>query len=400
MAKSNKIIKLIYPPKKIISRVLLLIGTIVLGVQIIKLLPEISFFSDDFVTYWRAGWLSRAGLNPYSLELLHKVQIEQICADCQMLTYFWYPPWSVLFFIPFSWMPYTAARILWLGLSYIALAISGIWLWKLYGGSEQKLWLALLLSVSFSPAIFAVVEGAMAPFLLLGLAGFLCFVERNRPWSIGGFVLLLTVKPHLFYLFWLALALYVFQRKCWDIFWAIVATFLVGNLLVFFQSPDIFREFIEGLSLTPPHACSSATLSSVACLITGTSSNALQWLLPVAGIIWLLLFFWIKRISWNWKQDISIVLFISLITVPYAWMHDSALLILPVLIQTIQLLNHGRTKLIVHIGVAFQIINLSSLVLVLLFRYMQPLLFWVPWALLLLYSLVNKKINSESTMEI
>jgi hypothetical protein len=384
--------------RKVLSSILLLISIITLVIQVRKLFPELSFRSDDFATYWRVGWLNVAGLNPYSPELLYEVQKTQICSNCKMPTFFWYPPWSILIFIPFSLIPYGYSRLLWLALSYILLIISGLWFWKLYNGPKHKRWLALVLSISFAPAIFALVEGAITPILLIGIAGFLHFEDRRQWWSLGICGMIMAIKPHLFYLFWLALIIHIFFHKRWNIIWACAIAFIISNSIMLFQNPTIFSEYIDSIHLSAPHTCSSATLSSFVCLIAETRNTWLQWALPIGGIIWLI-FRWNKeKYSWQWKQEISIILLVSLITVPYAWMHDFTLLILPVLIQTIKLLNQARIREFIVFNVAFQLINISSLVLIVQFRYMQPLLFWVPIALLFLFIKVDKNINRNSVL--
>src|SRR5207249_3508387 len=84
-----------------------------------------------------------------------------------------------------------------------------------YGGEADRLWLAWLLAFTFPPCYFVLVTGQLGPLLLLGLVGFLHALKRGRPTLAGAFLVLVAIKPQLTHLFWVALLLWAWERRCW-----------------------------------------------------------------------------------------------------------------------------------------------------------------------------------------
>ena len=77
--------------------------------------------------------------------------------------------------------------------------------------------LAVIIAFTFVPTLFVLNMGQIAPLILLGVVGFLHF-EKHKYWGLAGCALpLIAIKPHLLYLFWIALLLWVFDRGKWRI---------------------------------------------------------------------------------------------------------------------------------------------------------------------------------------
>ena len=77
----------------------------------------------DFETYYYAAAAYRLGLDPYDVQSLVAVAGQAI--DLPFL----YPPLTLLFFIPFTYLPIAAAGALWLGLKCV-LAVVLLWVWR------------------------------------------------------------------------------------------------------------------------------------------------------------------------------------------------------------------------------------------------------------------------------
>src|SRR5437763_628311 len=77
--------------------------------------------------------------------------------------------------------------------------------------------LALALACTFVPVYVAIIAGRISPLLLLGAVLFLTFVRRGNDLCAGAACALLAVKPHLAYLFWIAVLLWSIRERRWHV---------------------------------------------------------------------------------------------------------------------------------------------------------------------------------------
>jgi hypothetical protein len=374
--------------RKIIVSGALLAALVVLGMLVGRLLPVLSSFSDDFATYWRSARLTLGGENPYSPAALQALQEKELCSDCAMPTLFWYPPWVLTFLLPFGWLPYATGRLLWLLGSYGALTACGFWLWKVYSGAPQRRGWGLLLTLTFSPALFSLVEGAVAPLQLLGIAGFLYFIDQRRDGLAGALLLLLSFKPHLPYLFWLALLIWCIDRRRWNALLALTIAAMASTTLVAMINPrvvgDYWRWTLSSLTAST-QACNSTTLSDFLCWLTGWHKGFFQLGLLIVGLAWLVIFWRARRADWQWRTEVPWLLLGSLLTVPYAWMHDATLLLAALIQAGILLLRRGRTRQVLFLTGVYLLVDGAALALLPRLRYVQVGYIWLPLAFLGLY---------------
>jgi hypothetical protein len=138
----------------------------------------------DFRTFYASGLAIRDGQDPYAYATLAPY-LERITGEVGNFP-FYHMPWVGPFFIPFTFMPYEAARAVWLGLNVLAWVAA-------WGALERRrdvaagVLLALLLS---KPTISAVV--VLAVLVWAGLA------RRFRVWlgfGVALVVLLLVAFP-------------------------------------------------------------------------------------------------------------------------------------------------------------------------------------------------------------
>src|SRR5262245_15431847 len=189
----------------------LVAGLLFLGLQASRLSDKSFLPVKDFVEYWAAGRLLMAGGNPYSwdamLELEKSVGMEPYLSPEtgeEMPLMMFNPPWTLVFIMPFAQSSFALSRLMWfvLGLGLVILCADGIW--RAYGGSRERRWLAWLLGLSFVPTLQVLQMGQIGPLLLLGIVGFLfCIYESG--WLAGIATVLMAIKPHLFGVFAVAL---------------------------------------------------------------------------------------------------------------------------------------------------------------------------------------------------
>src|SRR5262245_20776559 len=165
---------------------------------------------DDFVEYWAAGRLNAHGQNPYDGSLL--LPLEQAAGrDTQDPVMMWNPPWTLSIAMPLGLLKARVAQLLWLAAGLILIVGCADRIWTLYDGSPERRWVAWLVSLSFAPTLFVLNAGQIAPFILLGITGFLACERAGRYVVAGAFAALLAIKPHLVYLFWPAVAVWAIR---------------------------------------------------------------------------------------------------------------------------------------------------------------------------------------------
>jgi hypothetical protein len=95
----------------------------------------------------------------------------------------------------------------------------------------------------------------------------------------------------------------------------------------------------------------------------GTDKFWLQFLPSILGGIWIIYYWSKKHRSWNWLDELPILLLVSLITSSYAWTYDLVILI-PVIIQaSIWILSDWKRRSTLFLVIVFTIINVLYLIL-------------------------------------
>jgi hypothetical protein len=297
-------------------------------VQAPQLLTRLQMY--DFVEYWAAGQLLASGDNPYDGDRMHA--LEHAAGRTEDGILMWNPPWTLPLVLPFGLLPVRAAHLLWLVLQLGVLVFCADRLWLLYGGDREQRWIAWLLGLAFLPSLFALTAGQITPLLLPGVVGFLTFMERKRETLAGVAGVLIAIKPHLAYLFWIALV-------CWSIRerrWRTLAGGIVGGLAMtaipLLFNAHVLQQYWHTFTQTPPAQYRSPTIGTVLRLVFGEGSFRLQFLAMIPGLVWFVPYWWFQRRDWNWEKQLPLLLTVSVLTTAYGgWPFDLVLLLLPVL---------------------------------------------------------------------
>lgn len=277
-------------------------------------------------------------------------------------------------------------------LNLALLLVSADCCWLLYGGEPRRRWVAWAASLTFLPAVFVLAVGQIGPLLLAGLAGFLRFSSRRCYGSAGAMLVLLAVKPHLLYLFWVALLLNTIRRRCWRPLAGAATAGLILSALPTIGMPEIWARYASLVSGQPPHELwISTTTGALLRQIFGQSNQWLQFLPMLVGGLWLALYWRRHESHWRWPDRVPALLFMSLATTPYAWAFDQVLLI-PPLVQACVWLGRdtgsarARTTVLIYFAV-------SCVLMILVLRRVGPLVYlWVLPAWYVTYCLANREI--------
>ncbi len=294
---------------------------------------------NDFVQYWSAAKVNLAQGNPYDAAQLWPHQsLATGKPELQNVTMMWNPPWVLVLVTPLGFLSAVPAQLLFQGVQLVAVLVSVTWLWKVYGGTRQSLWVAWVIGLCFGPTAFLLWWGQIGGLVLLGLAGFLYFRTLDRPFIAGLFVALTAIKPHLLFAFGLVLILeaLVNRKTRWTVLGGAIAVALAAaaawamNPAVFDHYRGAGWESSTDINVSPK----DWKIPLVSYWLRMAVNPAAFWIqfVPLAitavavGVYW-----WRKRSVWNWTVETPRLVFASVLTTSYgAWVFDLVVLLVPV----------------------------------------------------------------------
>ena len=336
--------------KTLISAVLLTLA-LALGFASVDLVGRAPLH-NDFVEYWAAARVLLAGGNPYSPAAILAVEATTGFAGKRPLL-MWNPPWTLPLILPFGGNSYGRSSALWLLLSLAIVFACADSLWRQYGGAPQRRWLGWLLAASFFPLLTALGLGQIGPLILLGLTLFLRY-QASRPLLAGAATILIASKPQLLYLFWIVLLLECVRHRNWKLLAGSVGALLVTSLVPVLMNAGVWRHYLELAASGDVLRNPSPNLGTLLRTIFGDYAW-LQFVPPLVGAAWAVLFWRARRRSWNWSGQLPLLLLVSLVTTAYGWLFDQVVL-LPAIIQVAVPLARSpgrlrRQALAIYLGV-------------------------------------------------
>lgn len=338
----------------------------------------------DFVEYWSAGRVLLSGGDPYNSAEMLQIQrsVGWKAPDPLMM---WNPPWTFIFVLPFAVMPYWTARGIFLLIQGAALVTAADYTWRRFGGPDRSRWIAWLAAVLYLPCMMALYLGQINPLVLAGLVGFLWATDRRNYFAAGAMTLPIAVKPHLLYLFWVFLLLWIWQERRWMVLVGLGVSLLVALSPVLLLRPSVVTSYFEALTSVRGPAIWMAPSLGVALMVA--FSPMLVWLRFVPTLLGALCALWLCwrwRGVFSWDRHMIPVLLLSIVTTSFCWMFDWLVLLPVVLVILIRFQRSPGQNWWLLVGL------LSTQVLVVLLRYLIEgyndfYTLWLPPALWLLY---------------
>lgn len=419
-------------------RMRILIYVLLLLVVIFFLFPalkEFNLIQLDYIQFYAAGYQAIRSQDPYQYE--STAEVFQKFVNGVPNESFLYPPWLIVLLMPFGLLPIQISRLLWYFLGFGLLLFASDQVWLLYGGpkivkqtaenisdkgspnplfasvmsgtsadsckvtsSQSHRWRALFLSLTFSPAFFALTLGQLSPFTFAGLVLFVKYMllseyQPRKYWLAGMSASLMALKPQSFYLFWVALLIWSVVKREWRVILGAVFTLGAATLLVSFFVPNIFLSFVSTSLKNQPILYCTPTLGYWLREIFGAGNFSLQFVAPILGITWLFGYWKQKGRSWDWFSHLPVLTFISLIASPYAWTHDQVILLLPLLEMMVLLMAKQTRKTTYLILFGWLVTNIIFIVLH--FWYPDCWFIWQAPFWLLIYLYLKRNLNSSIT---
>lgn len=302
----------------------------------------------DFLEYWAAGRVQLRGGNPYDpRELLAEQQLaEPKRTEAVMM---WNPPPALAVYVPLGALLPRWAALVWVGLQLASVFVACDLLWRTYCGSAHPdarwlgtdltlrwRWCAAVVAISFAGTWWLVAYGQNTGFLLLGLAGFLHFRQKDKPYTAGAFAALTALKPHLLAVFGVLLVADAVTKrgaKALAAGGAVIALALAAALVA---NPHAVAQFIEAARNPAPgaKALSDWWLPVPAFWLRKWVAVDQFWiqfvpcaLACVAALVWRA-----REKQWDWPRALPLAVAVSVLTTPYGgWIFDLPVLLVPVI---------------------------------------------------------------------
>lgn len=283
---------------------------------------------QDFIQYWSAARVLLSSGNPYDASAMLLLQ-QAIWPDELHVIRMWNPPWVLALIIPLGFLDPSTAGLIWISTHLLVFLACGNWLWRYFGGGEIGAWLFGAVTLFFPATVLALGMGQISPFMLLGLCGFLHFVAKER-WALAGAVAALTlVKPHWVSLFWLAVILWSLRGRRSVVVLGTVGAVLSALGIGLMVNPALMGQYLDAVTSEPPFFFIGPNAGVLFRLFFGWERSWLQFLPTALGGVWLFRYWMRRRDSWEWGQEVSLVVLASALVTAYGWPYDQVVFLIP-----------------------------------------------------------------------
>lgn len=277
----------------------------------------------DFLSYWAAGQQLIHHANPYDAIAVERLQRAAGFGGRGVLLVMRNPPTALPLALPLGLFGPKPGGLLWSLLLLGCLAGSILIIRTMHGNPENNLY---LIGYFFGPAVACLLTGQIALFVLLGLVLFLR-LHRDHPLAAGACLWLCLLKPHLFLPFGIALLAWILVTRRYKVAIGAVAAIVGGLVVVFPLDPSCwtqYRHMMQASGIVDEFIpCWSVVLRRS----IDPRAMWLQFLPAALGCIWALWYFWKNRHEWDWVEHGSLLMLVSVLVAPYAWLIDQSVLI-------------------------------------------------------------------------
>jgi hypothetical protein len=173
--------------------------------------------------------------------------------------------------------------------------------------------------------------GQTSLFALLGLVLFLR-LHRTRPFLGGCALWLCALKPHLFLPFGAVLLAWILVSRSYKLLAGIAVAMAASCAVVYSIDSMAWTQYAAMMRASGIETEFLPCLSIALRLWLSPQAMWLQYLIPAVACVWALYYYWPRRRAWDWLQEGSLLMVVSIVAAPYCWLFDQGLAI-PALLQ-------------------------------------------------------------------
>ena len=376
-------------PRELKRQVLQKLRTALLACAILLVMGvyALSRPTHDFLEYWTAAHLLIQHKNPYSLLDMLQTQKALGWAEQDPLM-FVSPPWALTLILPLGFMSsYSLAWVLWVVILFGCAAGSSFLLMNIYFADLRIPEITdttlnrSLFAFTFYPVILCLKYAQTAPFILLGLTGYLHFTRKQRRIAAGLLLSLTLIKPQLSLLLLLAVLFRSVQKREWKTPAAAFGVLAVMTLIACRLDPRAFHHYHQ-LIATPYLQINPSGMVGI--IRRGlnhgdiTVSYWMQFALPILGVVWLVRHFRRHHHDWNWIEQLPVLVTASVLTAAYGWIFDQTVLAIPI-IALAAAVSKEHSQLPWNLVIFYTVLNCALMLLMVL-----PPLTYIPTPLALI----------------
>jgi len=377
------------------SRALAAAGIVLAGVVFLIALFELSLppqgaATRDFIGYWAAGQQIVHGANPYSAGEVLRLE-KAVGLGSLQIKITPSPPVGLALVLPLGFLSAKNGLVFWLVAQVACLSAALGVVWLLAGKPASRLH---LLGYLFAPAIACLMAGQLGIFFLLGASLFFLWHEE-RPLFAGMALLPMTLKPHLFLPIALVLLLWVAWRRKPQILIGLLAAMAASYALVLTFDPRAWAQFLSMLHSGLVGDRFAPTLSAYFRLDVAPAAVWLEYLPTELACLWAVAFFWTRRHRWTWTDHGQLILLVSLMCAPYAWITDEAVLLPAVFLGVYRARENCRSLLPIALFASAALVEIYADVRITSWYYTWTTPAWLGWYL---YAMRRPRADEDISM--
>ncbi len=253
--------------------------------------PPMPWGGQDFVQYYVAAELARAGHNPYDHKLAQAAQLHYH-RPSGVETYA--PPWAILPAFPLTFLPFEQALYVNIALNLLLLVASVAAWTRMLFPEQPRFVLPILASLPlWMPALAVIGIGQNSLWPFAAFTGWLWFTKKQQPIPAALCLVLTVIKPHLGLLPGLFVAARWLRHKQWRAIIAFTLALLALTALTLWLRPTIWADYLQAIRTgTPPTQIRTATLDGWGRIQFGHSFQYVSWTLWGCALFIAVVFGW------------------------------------------------------------------------------------------------------------
>jgi len=352
-----------------------------------------AFGTKDLLTNWASVQVFLLGENPYdSNQMLPFVQRWGYAKRTPPAA--WFPPWAIVLLSLVYFLDFPIVVVIWFVINLAIVYLITLLIVSVYANREIKFIYLEIASIIFYPLWALLRWGHIGILLPLGLAGTIWAFKKGDDRLAGLFMVLLMMKAHVVYLILLYITLWIINQKRWTamIWFAGGLSFLM--FVAFIWNHSIFEWWFLSFYTKAGNYRAATLVGWMRGLLINIQGYPPKWpmiLVPFCAIALLLYGFYVKRALRSIEEIIPVVACVSVLTAPYAWMHDFVIILVTQIALICRTCDVGSIQRVrAEVISAILVLNLITFILGKNVFHSSHEYFWFPAVLLLLWFRGNR----------